>query len=178
MIFDSKRRQSSEAEAETTAPAVVAPGDLPPAYLEDEPVIARTAADVRTDSRLTEGAFEAHAERAVEQEGIGRDHPADKAKAQRSDRVDELEPLFAADVAESFRHGWDAVQIGFVDDPRQAVKEADALVQQVLHNLTQTFSGERSRVEAEGVPADATSTEELRVALRRYRAFLQRLLSL
>jgi hypothetical protein len=48
----------------------------------------------------------------------------------------------------------------------------------VLHNLTEAFTGERSRMAVQGGQAGADSTEDLRVALRRYRAFLHRLLAL
>jgi hypothetical protein len=96
------------------------------------------------------------------------------------DGADEtLAPLFTPEAARDFRASWDAVQIGFVDDPQRAVRQADELVRQMLQNLSQTFSDERAGLDAggDGV-ADAASTEKLRVALRRYRAFMQRLLSL
>ena len=56
--------------------------------------------------------------------------------------------------------------------------KADELVHQVLRSLSETFTGERSRLEAQVTQADSSSTEDLRVALRRYRSFLHRLLSL
>ena len=89
--------------------------------------------------------------------------------------------LFTPDAARDFRASWDAVQIGFVDDPKQAVRQADELVRQMLQNLQQTFSEERAGLDeprGEGAAPDAASTEKLRLALRRYRAFMQRLLSL
>lgn len=98
----------------------------------------------------------------------------------QADGADEsLAPLFTPEAARDFRASWDAVQIGFVDDPQQAVRQADELVRQMLQNLSQTFSEERAGVDARGDGvSDAASTEKLRVALRRYRAFMQRLLSL
>jgi hypothetical protein len=96
---------------------------------------------------------------------------------QRSDET--LVELFSPDIAQGFRSRWDEVQISFVDDPQQAVKKADELVAQVMTSLAETFSKERS--ELEGLMNDAsetTSTENMRVALRRYRSFFQRLLSL
>ena len=89
-----------------------------------------------------------------------------------------LAPLFLADVAAEFRAHWDAVQIGFVDDPQQAVRKADELVAQVMKSLAETFSRERSKLEGQMDRADAASTEDLRVALRRYRSFFERLLAL
>jgi hypothetical protein len=87
-----------------------------------------------------------------------------------------LAPLFHADAARDFRARWDAAQIGFVDDPRQAVKQADELVAQVMQSLAKSFADERTRLEAQ--MDDTASTENLRVALQRYRSFFQRLLSL
>jgi hypothetical protein len=89
-----------------------------------------------------------------------------------------LAALFVPDVAKDFRTRWDEIQIGFVDDPRQAVKKADELVAQVMTSLAQTFAKERSELEGVVKGPDAGSTENLRVALRRYRSFFQRLLSL
>ena len=90
----------------------------------------------------------------------------------------ELAPLFLPDVAKEFRAHWDAVQIGFVDDPKQAVRKADELVAQVMKSLAETFSNERAKLEGQVDQTEQASTENLRVALRRYRSFFQRLLSL
>ena len=89
-----------------------------------------------------------------------------------------LAPLFSLDVSKDFRAHWDAVQIGFVDDPKRAVREADELVAQVMKSLAETFSKERTELERQVEQAEQASTENLRVALRRYRSFFQRLLSL
>jgi hypothetical protein len=91
---------------------------------------------------------------------------------------EELAPLFAHDAAAEFRTRWDAVQIGFVDDPAKAVREADELVAAVLKSLADSFAAERNRFESEKAQAGEAATENHRVALRRYRAFFQRLLSL
>ena len=91
---------------------------------------------------------------------------------------EQLAPLFLPDVAKDFRSRWDAVQISFVDDPRQAVRQADELVAQVMKSLAETFSNERAKLEAQVDQSDKASTENLRVALRRYRSFFERLLSL
>ncbi|HWP13104.1 MAG TPA: hypothetical protein VNN06_14885 [Ramlibacter sp.] len=97
----------------------------------------------------------------------------------RPSRAEEqLAPLFTSEVAGGFRSRWDTVQIGFVDDPGQAVRQADELVAQVMKSLAETFAGERARLESQLEQSDSASTENLRVALRRYRSFFQRLLSL
>jgi hypothetical protein len=89
-----------------------------------------------------------------------------------------LAALFDPDVAGGFRTRWDEVQIGFVDDPKEAVRQADELVAQVMKSLAETFAAERSSLEEQLEQTDSASTENLRVALRRYRSFFQRLLSL
>ncbi len=89
-----------------------------------------------------------------------------------------LEPLFTPEVAETYRSQWITIQSGFVDDPRQAVRSGDELVAQMMTNLADTFAQERHRVEAQLDSAGEGSTEELRVTLRRYRSFFERLLSL
>jgi hypothetical protein len=89
-----------------------------------------------------------------------------------------LAALFLAPVAEDFRRRWDAVQIGFVDDPHQAVRSADELVAQVMKTLAETFAEQRGAIEAGVDQSDQANTENLRVALQRYRSFFQRLLSL
>ena len=86
-------------------------------------------------------------------------------------------PLFGARAAQEFREQWDATQISFVDNPRRAVQRADELVTEAMKALTQSVADERARLDAQ-INGDQASTEHLRLALQRYRAFLQRLLSL
>lgn len=95
-----------------------------------------------------------------------------------ADASHELAPLFARDAAEQFRARWSATQTGFVDDPRQAVQQADELVAQVMRSLAQSFAHERSQLESQMGDGQQASTEDLRVALRRYRSFFERLLRL
>jgi hypothetical protein len=86
-------------------------------------------------------------------------------------------PLFDRDEAQGYRTRWDGVQTGFVDEPRKAVEEADALVADVMKRLADGFSREREALEKQWDRGDKISTEDLRLALRRYRSFFQRLLS-
>jgi hypothetical protein len=89
-----------------------------------------------------------------------------------------LAPLFTEDEAADFRSRWDVVQSGFVDDPQQAVRAGDELVAQVIKSLAETFSNQRSTLEGELNQADQSSTENLRLALRCYRSFFERLLTI
>jgi hypothetical protein len=91
---------------------------------------------------------------------------------------DDYSPLFENNEAEKFRTQWLEIQSRFVDDPRVAVKEADDLVADVIKNITRTFSDERMTLENQWKSGDKVSTEDLRVALQRYRSFFNRLLKL
>jgi len=89
-----------------------------------------------------------------------------------------LAPLFSPTVTSDFRLRWDSVQSSFVDDPAQAVRQGDELVAQVLKSLAESFSSERAKLESPVDSSVKASTEDLRVALRRYRSFFERLLAL
>lgn len=86
--------------------------------------------------------------------------------------------LFPADEASELRARWDAVQAGFVDEPRRAVEQADSLVASAMKRLAETFAEERSNLEGQWDRGDDVSTEDLRLALQRYRTFFGRLLSI
>ena len=91
---------------------------------------------------------------------------------------DRKAPLFVENEAQEFRSKWESIQIGFVDEPRKAVEDADGLVAAVIKRLAEVFAQERSKMEAEWDRGDSVSTEDLRVALQRYRSFFGRLLSI
>ena len=93
------------------------------------------------------------------------------------EETDSRTELFEANRASELRDRWSDVQTRFVDDPRAAVKEADGLVEDVVEQLTKQFADERTRLESQWGRDEKVSTEELRLALRRYREFFERLLS-
>jgi hypothetical protein len=86
-------------------------------------------------------------------------------------------PLFGQSDTQDFRSRWEKIQIGFVDEPRSAVEQADELVVSTIKRLAEVFAAERQKLESEWDKADNVSTEDLRNALRRYRSFFGRLLS-
>jgi hypothetical protein len=100
--------------------------------------------------------------------------PAPPAKPEGDDRA---MPMFADEETTGFRTRWDAIQTGFVDEPRKAVEEADSLVAQTIKRLSEVFADERTRLEGQWDRGDQISTEDLRQALRKYRSFFERLLS-
>ena len=86
--------------------------------------------------------------------------------------------LFHDEESNGFRSRWEAIQTGFVDEPRAAVEQADALVGQVVARLSEVFGEERLKLERHWDRGDGVSTEDLRVVLKRYRSFFDRLLSM
>jgi len=91
---------------------------------------------------------------------------------------EELEPLFEEDEAEKFRTQWLNIQSKFVDNPRESVREANELVENVLKSVTMSFHDRRTSLEKQWNGGDKVSTEDLRLALKRYRSFFDRLLTL
>lgn len=85
--------------------------------------------------------------------------------------------LLPEDFTQDLKRRWDQVQTGFVDEPRKAVQQADELVGSAIDRLSQSFSEQRKAMEGQWDKGGDVSTEDLRLALRRYRAFFQRLLA-
>jgi len=85
--------------------------------------------------------------------------------------------LFSTEETANLRSRWDAIQVGFVDEPRRSVQEADSLVATAMKDLAEQFAAERSTLEGQWDRSGDVSTEDLRIALRRYRSFFGRLLS-
>ena len=112
---------------------------------------------------------------------------ADSATAPRNresnnDRGEDLKeiesaPLFSTEETQSLHSRWDAIQVSFVDEPRQAVQQADNLVANAMKRLAEVFAQERGRLDKQWDRGGDVSTEDLRLALRRYRSFFGRILS-
>ncbi|MEU2673870.1 hypothetical protein ABZ622_34405 [Streptomyces sp. NPDC007164] len=114
--------------------------------------------------------------------GAGPDRAADKTADETADKaadkaVDEAvdEPLLGSE-QEEFRGRWQRIQGDFVDDPREAVGAADTLVAEVMQALARTFSDHKQALEGQWQRGEEVATEDLRVALQRYRSFFNRLL--
>ena len=95
----------------------------------------------------------------------------------QNNREAHSQPLFAESDVTELRGRWTNVQTAFVDEPRHAVEEADKLVATVMQRLADGFAGERANLEKQWDRGDNVSTEDLRVALQRYRSFFDRLLA-
>ena len=115
--------------------------------------------------------------------GQTREAPAETANA----RVEAVPPAETDDSSDqmlfndaeltAMRSRWTEVQSAFVDDPRDCVQKADGLVADVVDKLTTGFSGARAHLEEQWSRGEEVSTEDLRIALKRYREFFERLLA-
>jgi hypothetical protein len=116
-------------------------------------------------------------EEQMRREQIAEDAPVENRAPAETNR-EALEPLFEGEEAERFRTQWLNIQGKFVDNPRESVREADELVASVLKSVTMSFHNRRSSLEKEWKSGSDVSTEDLRQALKRYRSFFDRLLTL
>jgi hypothetical protein len=107
-------------------------------------------------------------------------NPAVEARSPQVDTVRNqgAHPLFPGEELQSFRSSWETVQTSFVDEPRAAVEQADALVANVAKRIAERFATEREQLEKQWDRGEQVNTEDLRQALKRYRAFFDRLLAL
>ena len=85
--------------------------------------------------------------------------------------------LIPQDAASGFLERWSSIQIKFVDEPKDSVREADGLVAEVVQVVAQKFAEARKELEGQWSQGSEVSTEDLRQALQHYRSFFQRLLA-
>ena len=135
----------------------------PPLRREDMPVDQETARDFEPEDT---GEFTAPDDGGMD---------AEPAKALRADQKNA--PMFGPDATNDFRSRWYEIQTEFIDDPRRCVQRADELVAETMKQLSDVFAQEREKLEREWDRGGDVSTENLRIALQRYRSFFDRLLS-
>jgi len=148
--------------------------------MDDEPGVERTEP---VDEKLTTAEFAGAArppETAQAEPRTFADETTPPDAAARDEPRGETgtAPLFATSEADDLRGRWDSVQAGFVDEPRRAVEQADSLVAGTMKRLAEMFAEERAKLEGQWDRGDDVSTEDLRLALQRYRSFFGRLLSI
>lgn len=136
--------------------------------------------DTGVPSNVPTGAAPAHDQPSVAHEEAS-NAPAESPQPETvppsaEDQPPSDELLFNADTS-GLRSRWDDIQAVFVDDPADCVHKADTLVAEVVEQVTAGFSEARSRLEAQWAKGEQASTEDLRLALQRYREFFQRLLA-
>ncbi|WP_224274402.1 hypothetical protein [Streptomyces sp. LS1784] len=141
---------------------------------------AETTPDARQERAVFPG--EATGERTDVDSGQAATPPEDTtAQGEAADRgaagQEGEEPLLPSAQAQELRTRWQQVQTCFVDDPREAVRTADELVADLMRRLAESFADRKQRLESQWNRGDSADTEELRLALQKYRSFFDRLLS-
>jgi hypothetical protein len=97
--------------------------------------------------------------------------------AAKSTTSDTVGPLLQPEFVQDLRKRWDGVQASFVDEPRTAVRQADELVASAIKRLADSFTEAKNNLEGQWARGDDANTEDLRVALKKYRTLFQKLLS-
>jgi hypothetical protein len=117
------------------------------------------------------------ASQAENEVGSGAAISDDTGTVETTDGFDDAE-LFAPEERNELEQRWNEIQARFVDEPRGSVEEANALVAELMERLVSSFSEQRAGLEEQWDRGDDVTTEELRIAFRRYRSFFGRLLEL
>jgi hypothetical protein len=170
-------RDDSDERADEGA---VAAGETPAGRGPSRESIADAGGDDVSDTRADTGAASSPTPAAASAAADtgDRDRTDTRADADRGSATgDGDEPAPLVEGADDFQTRWEEIQVRFVDGPRGAVEDADALVATVMQRLAEGFASERERLEAQWGRGEDISTEDLRVALQRYRSFFQRLLA-
>ena len=131
--------------------------DSPPAGLHEDPLVEEAHEEDRVVERVDEV-------------------PATAASGPAADQ-EPLTKLMGADEHAGFVARWQEIQAGFVDEPKKAVQDADALVTDLMRRLAETLASERDQLESRMGAGGDVSTEDLRQGLRRYRSLFERLLA-
>ena len=152
---------------------------------EDSDQMEPTFSDTQRDARRADGETNIDPEIVSDRDYDGSADTADLATGDDADQRDELlpgemvaapvgEPL-GADQSSGLRDRWQELQLRFVDDPRGVVTEAQSLVAEAVESLTTSLTDQQHDLDglASGGNGD---TEQLRVALQRYRDFFDRVI--
>jgi len=182
-LGETRTPHGGEVRGDTVAPEHVREGGDPTAQgqVQHGGEMRGDPAGTRSDADLGAGAPVRDAGTAGVGAGVGAGAAGVGAGAAHHDASadgdEERAALVTRERADSYSARWDSVKGEFVDEPRRAVANADALVGELLDELQELFKQQRTQIE-QGLDADETSTEDLRLALRRYRSFFDRLLSI
>ncbi|MFC8715719.1 hypothetical protein ACFUCQ_38310 [Streptomyces sp. NPDC057197] len=172
------RREQTPDRDRTSGGARDTSGTAPGTEGAADPSAARERPDSRPGAPDT-GRTDAATGSAMDEPATG-DGRTDASAASTGTAADEGEAaprLLTPEDEQGFRERWHEIQSQFVDDPREAVHTADALVADVMQTLAATFSRHKQELESQWSQGERVDTEDLRKALRHYRSFFNRLLS-
>jgi hypothetical protein len=122
------------------------------------------------------GGMAVRSQQPYPQEGVPADGPAQEGYPGGTEEEEAIR-LLSAQELETMISRWEEIQAEFVDEPARAVRDADALVGELIERLTERIASERETLGARWSGGASVSTEELRQGLRRYRSFFERLLA-
>ncbi len=179
LAADERAGTSGSERAQPPATEQASAQPRPDGSASDQTLDALPDANPRTESGAPDnepGDRPAEAAQAAEtqEQDRGAAQPTSEVGVSPSDVGGSLLP---AEMDATFQQRWKEIQTRFVDEPRGAVEDADSLVANLMQQLAEGFAKERERLEAQWGRGEDISTEDLRVALQRYRTFFQRLLS-
>lgn len=147
----------------------------------DEPSNARTPTQDVADAKQNSAAVDPRGEpttNTIDESPVETSRrSASPVAAEARSTAEHSSTLLPNDRLAGFENRWREIQIGFVDEPRTAVRDAEALVNDMVKEVTDIFTTERQTLEKTWSSGGSASTEDLRVALQRYRSFFQRLLA-
>jgi hypothetical protein len=136
-----------------------------------------TSDQTTSENTRDQAAREPSADKGLTTADLARGKAAPPFRTDADERADEQPAaLFPTEDARTFQARWEAIQVSFVDEPRRAVEQADALVAEALKRQAEIFASARADLEAQWSRGQDVSTEDLRQALQRYRAFFARVL--
>ncbi|MFF7749235.1 hypothetical protein ACFZCP_08265 [Streptomyces sp. NPDC007971] len=142
-----------------------------------EDLVRPRETDTGPDSTSAPRVYPGESDERADVNDIGANDTDARTPEARAGDADEMPQLLTPQDEEDFRKRWDKIQTAFVDDPRNAVQDADSLVANLMQTLATTFAEHKKELEDQWSRGGHADTEALRTALRHYRSFFNRLLT-
>ena len=155
------------AQDPTSVPATDVAGDEQP-LASDEAVDETADESVNADADIARSngiEDPAHEDSAQVPEGVAK--PEDLGGRNIGAGAD---PLVDAEAQQEFLNRWTRIQISFLEDPTAAVESADALIQEIGAAVLSALEERGGELASAG--RAASDTEQQRLALRQYRAYI------
>jgi hypothetical protein len=184
-VADTDAEPAAEAEpeaesvAETTVEAETVLEEAQAVIEEAQAEIADAGMDLaeaKADLAEADAVIEHAIEDTLEDEDEDEDYE-EIIQLRPGDIEDSYIAVWDSEVAERYRDAWRDIQAHFVDEPEAALSEAQDLVAEAVQALADALIAEQ--VSLDPHEQDTTpDTEAMRIAMRGYRDFLERVLAL